>query len=167
MSSHYKFYKSTKNGYYWFKTSNEVIYRCVFTQADNLFGVDVNSSIFFFNLLRKQAGIKTRFDSKVSETVGVILNKFFVKNTGSIIAYICDESDGKGHKRQASFEKWFTKHNCEPKKMLIKADIASLVYLGAIMLSTNLDRENIERHFKRELNEFIQSEKSGSIDIVE
>lgn len=169
MSSHYKIFKSTKGGYYSFRTKNDYTYRCFFTRntsSNSLLGLDVDSPVFFFAFSKKDVNTNGIFDRSVGLTIAEILNRFFNKNPLAIICYICENGDMKALKRQVSFEKWFITNNCEPKKILIKGEVVNIIYVGAILISGNPETKKISNHFKRELKKMIDSEKSGTIDII-
>lgn len=172
MFSHYKIYKSTKGGYYSFKTKNGITYRCFFTKnsnssSNNLLGLDVENPVFYFAFNRKEKIDAVVFDRQIGITIAEILNKFFRKNPSSIICYICENIDLKAIKRQGSFSRWLTTHNKEPKKVMIKGEVANIIYAGAIMLVKHPEAKKIETYFKKELKEFTETQKSGSIDIIE
>lgn len=170
MSSHYKIFKSTKGGYYSFRTRNEIIYRCFFTKSstsNDLLRLRVDSPVFHFAFNKKKRNGNGVFDSRVGLTIAEILNRFFNKNPKAIICYICENGDLKALKRQVSFEKWFAATNRDPKKMLIKGEIANLIYGGAIMIANHPENKKISDHFKRELKKFTEAEKSGTIDIIQ
>lgn len=170
MSSHYKIYKSTKGGYYSFKTKNEITYRCFFTKSlssNNLLGLDVENPVFYFAFNRKERVESVVFDRQIGITVAEILNRFFKKNPLSIICYICENGDLKAIKRQGSFSRWIKTHNKEPKKVMIKGEVANIIYAGAIMLAKHPESKRIETYFKKELKEFTETQKSGSVDIIE
>lgn len=170
MSSHYKIYKSTTGGYYSFKTRKDITYRCFFTRSttsNDLLGLTVNSSVFYFAFNKKKRDENGVFDRMVGLTVAEILNRFFKKNPQAIICYICENGDLKALKRQISFEKWFTANNRDPKKILIKGEIADFIYAGAIMISDHPENKKINNHFKRELKKFTEAEKTGSVNIIE
>lgn len=170
MPSHYKIFKSTKGGYYSFRTKSDCIYRCFFTRNPNsnsLLGLDVDSPVFFFAFSKKDVKINGVFDRGIGLTIAEILNRFFNKNPNAIICYICENGDMKALKRQISFEKWFLANNCDPKKILIKGEIVNIIYVGAILVSDNSETKKISNHFKRELKKMIEVEKSGTIDIIQ
>ena len=170
MFYHYKISKSTKGGYYSFKTKNEINYRCFFSQIESkndLLGFEIKSEVFYFSFNRKKKGENVIFDRQVGRTVAEILNRFFKRNPQSIICYICDNNDLKAIKRQGSFTRWLKANNIEPKKTLIKGEIASLIYVGAIMLNQHSEKDKIQSYFEKELKDFNESEKTGNIEIIE
>lgn len=170
LSSHYKIFKSTKGRYYSFKTKNGGYYQCFFTIHGNkhdLIGLKVENSVYHFSFFKKRPKGNLPFDVKTGNTVAEILNRFFLKYPTAIICYICENNDSKAVKRQLSFEKWFESNNCEPKKTLIKGEIAGLIYAGAVMVKQHPEKTKIKNHFDKELNEILTSQKSGSVDLIE
>jgi hypothetical protein len=174
LSSHYKVFKSTKGGYYSFKTKNDIPYRCFFTQKsgseNTLLNLKINSLVYAFDLvqIKNKTEKEKSFDPKINKTVGFILNKFFAKNPDSVLFYICDDNDQKAFKRQLSFTKWFKSNNViEPKKSLITANIADLIYVGAILLNANPEKMKIESYFQKELKDVLSGEKTGFIEIID
>lgn len=170
MSSHYKIYKSSKGGYYSFKTEGGGYYQCFFTthrDEHDLIGLKVKSFVFDFSFFKKKPKGNLPFDKKTGLTIAEILNRFFLKNPEAIICYICENTDLKAFKRQVSFEKWFEANNKAPKKTLIKGEIAGLIYAGAIMLNQHPEKAKIKAHFDKELNDILTSQKSGSINLIE
>lgn len=169
MFSHYKIFKSTKGGYYSFRTKNDSIYRCFFTRninSNSLLGLDVESPVYFFAFSKKDFNAIGTFDRGIGLTIAEILNRFFKKNPQAIICYICENGDLKALKRQISFEKWFKVNNCDPKKILIKGEIVDIIYVGAILVSSNSEIQKVSSHFERELKKMNESEKSGTIDVI-
>lgn len=166
--SHYKVFKSTKGGYYSFTTKNGVYYRCLFYQnAQNLFGLEVESPIYYFSFFKPKSSDCVEFDKHVGQTIVEILNRFFKKNPNSIICYICDNSDLKAIRRQNSFEKWFSKNNSDHEKALIKGEIPGVIYLGAVMLSVHEEKLKIKTHFDDELRKLLSEEKQGTISLLQ
>ncbi len=82
--------------------------------------------------------------------------------------YICDDNDQKAFKRQLSFTKWFKSNNViVPKKSLITANIADLIYVGAILLTANPEKMKIESYFHKELKDVLSGEKTGFVEIID
>jgi hypothetical protein len=130
-------------------------------------GLSVDSPVFYFAFNKKKRNGNVVFDRMVGLTIAEILNRFFNKNPKAIICYICENGDLKALKRQVSFEKWFAANNSEPKKILIKGEMADLIYAGAIMVSDHPENKKISSHFKRELKKITETEKSGTIEVIQ
>ncbi len=170
MSSPYKIYKSTKGGYYSFKTKNEITYRCFFTQSkgdNDLLGLKLKNPVYFFLFNKKKNNGNTAYDRLVSITVAQLLTRFFEKNPRAIIAYICENSDSKAIKRQYSFDKWFRSNNVAPKKTLIKGEISGVIYAGVIAVEGHPELKKIRTYFQQQVKEITEAQKSGSVEIIQ
>ncbi len=170
MYYHYKIYKSTKGGYYSFKTKNEITYRCFFSQnisKNDLLGCTINSEVYFFSFNRMNRNQYSEYDRFTGITIAEILNRFFTKNPNGIICYICENNDLKAIKRQESFSRWLKTRNTEPKKTLIKGEIAGLIYVGVIMQQNHSEKEKIQNYFIEEITTFNKTDKKGTIEIID
>lgn len=169
MYSPYKISLNEEQGFYYFFTQNNIEYRCFFTQSESgnnsIISLDLDSNVYYFDLVRYTKCDKVQFDRHVSATVGHVLNTFFDKNPNTIISYICDNSDLKGEKRQFSFSKWLKVFNREPKKALIKGSVLDTFFAGAVLLKSHPEKDKIHKYFESEL-EILERETSKYGDVV-
>lgn len=170
MYSPYKIFKSTKGSYYSFKTKNGISYRCFFSvqnQHNNLLGLPLKSTVYTFSFYPTRKTEKVAYDRIISVTIAELLNRFFNRNPNVIISYICDNSDLRAIKRQYNFEKWFISNNNDPKKSLVKGDIANVLYVGAILLKEHPEKNKIQEFFQSEIKQLKTESKQATVDILE
>lgn len=108
---HYDFfYLGGINESYAFVTKNEVYYEAKFKQSNYLFGglKEFNIDIFEFviDVAISPKGEKLPSDSKIPETISLLIKDFFNRNSRNAILYICDSSDSRQAARKRKFDKW-------------------------------------------------------------
>lgn len=109
--------------------------------------------VYSLIISRKQRVLKPKFDKKVSYTISIIVNNFFIKNPEAIISYICDDMDKKAKCRNKIFYKWYKSCSLPPDKYMINTNIDGVVYFGVLMLSSNSEKKKVLDYLKGELED--------------
>lgn len=162
LSDHYKLKRSLSKGHVWFKSDCGEIYRCIFTQSkssNDVHGMITTYPVFALYVVRAFKVSKPRYDQKVSKTISIVMNNFFIKNKDAIISYVCDDTDSKGLYRYITFQKWFNSCSLKPKKFMVSTGILGTAYFGAIMLQENHERQRIVDYLKSEMADFENTKK--------
>lgn len=162
LSDHYKLKKSISQGHIWFKSDCGEVYRCIFTKSktsNNVHGMITTYPVFTFYVVRVCKVSKPGYDQKVSRTIAIVMNNFFIKNKDAIISYICDDTDSKGLYRYITFQKWFNSCSLNPRKFMVSTGILGTAYFGAIMLPENHERKKIVDYLKSEMADYENMKK--------
>jgi hypothetical protein len=164
--SHYNYYLSEIDGTYRFVTKDGVEYSCYFSIHENHLLVDsqIKSTPFAFSFSKINNDSSMPIDLKIGYTIGKMVSDFFDKNPSSIVYYICDNKDLKGIKRQNNFNVWFKKLNTEPKKTLLQVNIIDTIYIGVILLESNIESKLISDFISKEFEEFRNQDKQININ---
>ena len=98
------------NESYAFVTENEVYYEAKFKQSNYLFRglkeLDIDIYEFVIDVAISSKDGKIPSDSKIPETISILIKDFFKKNSKNAILYICDSSDFRQAARKRKFDKW-------------------------------------------------------------
>jgi Family of unknown function (DUF6169) len=96
---------------YSFTTINEIIYLVKFRPTPYLFGEDSIFAPYCFELIIEVAenptGKSPVFDTKVSRTVALIFEEFYLNSDQNITIYICESADKRQNARRTKFNRWF------------------------------------------------------------
>lgn len=106
---------------YSFVTGEGVAYRAYFVAVPYLH--PLFTDIYSFNIEPKEGSVVSThraMDARIGATIAAILVEFFKKNENSMIM-VCDNSDGREHKRRLLFNRWYETYN---DKSLVKLDAA-------------------------------------------
>jgi hypothetical protein len=140
MSQYYTFYSEVSDyTYYFFKTSNGIIYEVSFRPTPYLFesGFPFAECVYesVIKVVEKGSNNLIPFDKKVKRTIAEIFYHFFTDKQ-RIIIYICDTADARHQARARKFGAWFDefKHGQFVKVNTTIVDHANLVYLNALIL---------------------------------
>lgn len=108
---HYDFfYLGGANESYAFVTENEVYYEAKFKPSNYLFSglqefnIDVFEFVIDVAIYSKDGKLPS--DSKIPETISLLIKDFFNQNSRNAILYICDSSDSRQAARKRKFDKW-------------------------------------------------------------
>lgn len=116
----YDFVKESEYNYA-FVTSEGVAYRAYFVAVPYLHPLFTDT--YSFNIEPKDGSVVSThraMDARIGATIAAILTEFFKKNENSMIM-VCDNSDGREHKRRLLFDRWYNTYN---DKSLMKLDAA-------------------------------------------
>ncbi|MBK9934778.1 MAG: hypothetical protein IPP61_02450 [Cytophagaceae bacterium] len=104
------FYLGGPNESYAFVTENEIYYEAKFKPSNYLFSnlkdVEINVFEFVIDIAIPSKNGKFPSDSKIPETISLLIRDFFKKNSNKAILYICDSSDSKQSARKRKFDNW-------------------------------------------------------------
>lgn len=108
---HYDFFfLGGVNESYVFVTENEVYYEAKFKQSNYLFRglkeFDIDVFEFVIDVAIPSKVGKLPSDSKIPETISLLIRDFFNKSSQNAILYICDSSDSRQAARKRKFDKW-------------------------------------------------------------
>ena len=143
---HYEFYSSIEDYvYYFFKTSNGVIYEVSFRPTPYLFDSQFPFAEQVYESVIKVAenppNTSIPLDAKVKRTIAEIFYDFF-SDKERIVVYICDTADLRHRARFCKFNAWFEEFS-KNQFVTVNAPITdplhplNLVYLNAIILHRN------------------------------
>lgn len=143
MSQYYAFYSETvEYTYYFFKTSNGIIYEVSFRPTPYLFETSYPFAENVFEsvikVIEKSSKTLVPFDKKVKRTIAEIFYHFF-SDKQRIIVYICDTADARHRARARKFGAWFEefKHGQFVKVDATIDDYSDIVYLNSLILHTD------------------------------
>jgi hypothetical protein len=144
MSQYYAFYSETvEYTYYFFKTSNGIIYEVSFRPTPYLFETSYPFAENVFEsvikVIEKSSKTLVPFDKKVKRTIAEIFYHFF-SDKQRIIVYICDTADARHLARARKFGLWFEKFKTT---QFMKVDASIIDEMGVIYMNALiLHREN-------------------------
>ncbi len=109
MESHYKYSFDETTSTYNFTTTNNIFYKVAFV-IDHTFSSIANQQISkVFQLVIEKVNIEIEpFDIKVSKTIEVIIESFFINVENSLV-FLCYDQNNKGKLRYEVFERWYNK----------------------------------------------------------
>ena len=91
---------------YTFTTDEGIVYHAYF--LDYSMFMPQFSNIYMFNIEPEEETAHP-IDIRISHTIITILAKFFERNVNTMIM-VCDNLDGKEHKRNMLFDRWYQKY---------------------------------------------------------
>jgi hypothetical protein len=111
------------NNTYVFETNSGIVYEIKFKPSPYLLDQNKNYSNLIYEFVIDIAINPTDknppLDASVGNTIAIVFNEFFSKNSYNICVYICDSSDGRQDIRRRKFDDWFYKYQ---KESFIKLD---------------------------------------------
>ncbi len=120
MQSHYNYVFDDITNTYNFVTKNDILYRVAFIIDETFSTISGEDISNVFQIIVEKTNDEVEpYDSKVSNTIEHIIERFFQKIENSLI-YVCSDNDEKAEKRHLVFNRWYKKSKF--KDSIIKID---------------------------------------------
>ncbi len=139
MPYNFRFERELHHSYY-FTTVNEVKYEVRFKDFFYLFH-DANvyaKSTYEFSIILL-ANHDAPIDKDIAPTIALIFDDFFLRQTETVVVYVCDSSDGRQMARHRKFSGWFSYFD---RGSYIKVDFVLAENEERIPVSLLLHRKN-------------------------
>jgi hypothetical protein len=120
LENHYNYVFDNITITYNFTTKNNILYRVAFIIDETFSTISGKQIDNVFQLIIDKANQEVEpYDSKVSKTIGNIIDNFF-KNKENCLIYICSEESDEAKLRQQVFDRWYKKSSY--KNVIVKID---------------------------------------------
>ena len=137
-----------------FKTDHHILYSVAF-ERDEFFSI----ASYWFRITNR-SGLKSPGDSKIRQTVIVIIEEFFRKNP-DILLYLCDSENEQQAQRDRLFLRWFNGYEQKMRYLIrskVVMDEGTANFVSLIVPRSHPMLEDIVAAFDSEIAMF-QSDK--------
>jgi hypothetical protein len=148
-----------------FETRTGTKYRAYFYPAEDLGKAEPGTYLaqvgyfFGFTKLAEYEGKNEPIDLEIRNTIKTIITDFFSEQgSDKILVFVCDEDDGKHHKRNVTFDRWFNFLNADGElqkidEILVQVDendpqIQQITYLSLLYLKNHPHAAQVENDFQ-------------------